>query len=115
MWSYSKLDSNLLLNIYNDEAWNDVFSFDDVSDTVECFTAVLQGLMDLFISLHKIRVKQHTTPWAAIFNVIFAQHARDELYHCALHTGDSVIWQQYRCACNKVNKLLRNAKHTYLS
>lgn len=35
--SYGKLDSNLLLNIYNDEAWNDVFSFDDVSDTVECF------------------------------------------------------------------------------
>ena len=26
-----------------------------------------------------------------------------------------MIWQQYRCARNKVNKLLRNAKHTYLS
>ena len=76
MWSFSKLDTNLLLNIYNDEAWNDIFSFKDVSDTVECFTAVLQGLMDLLILLHKIRVKQHTTPWAATSNVISARHVR---------------------------------------
>jgi len=30
-------------------------------------------------------------------------------------TGDPVIWQKYRCARNKANRLLRNAKHTYIS
>ena len=48
--------------LINDKAWNDVFSFGNVSDTMECFTAVLQGLMDLLKPLHKIRIKQNTTP-----------------------------------------------------
>ena len=113
--SYRKLDPNLLCTIYSDDAWNDVFSFDNVSDTVECFTAVLQGVMDLLIPTHKIRIKQHLSPWAASPDILTARHARDKLHRQALCTGDPVIWQQYRCARNKVNKLLRNAKHTYLS
>ena len=91
--SYHKLDSTLLHVIYNHEAWNDVFSFDNVSDTMECFTAVLQSLMDLLIPLHKIRTKQHTTPWTANSDVITACRARDRLHHCALSTSDPVIWQ----------------------
>ena len=55
------------------------------------------------------------SPWTANSNVINARHARDKLHHRALCTGDPVIWQQYRSARNKVNKLLRNAKYTYLS
>jgi len=113
--SYRKLDPALLHTIYSDETWKDVFSFDNVSDTVECFTAMLQSLMDLLIPLHKIRVKQHVTPWAATTNVISARRARDKLHHHALRTGDPDIWQQYRCARNRANKLLRNAKHNYLS
>ena len=92
-----------------------VVSFYNVSDPVECFTAILQGLMDLLIPLHRIRVKQRVTPWAATINVISARRARDGLHHQALRTGDPNIWQQYWCAHNKANKLLRNAKHNYLS
>ena len=44
--SYQKWDPTLLRAIYTDEVWNDVFSFDNVSDTVKCFTAMLQELME---------------------------------------------------------------------
>jgi len=64
-----------------------VVSFYNVSDPVECFTAILQGLMDLLIPLHRIRVKQRLTPWAATINVISARRARDGLHHQALRTG----------------------------
>ena len=39
--NYKKLDSNLLCDLFTDTAWDVVFSFDNVSDTVQCFTAVL--------------------------------------------------------------------------
>ena len=45
--SYKKLDSSLLCDIFTDKAWDAVFSFDNVSDTVQCFTAELQRLLDL--------------------------------------------------------------------
>ena len=107
--SYRKLDPTLL---HSDETWKDVFLFDDVSDTMECFIAMLQSLMDSLIPLHKIHVKQHVTPWAAT-TIISARRARDKLHHHALRTGNPDIWQQYRCARNRANKLLRNAKHNH--
>ena len=59
------MDPTLLHAIYTDEVWNDVFSFDNVSDTAKCFTAVLQELMELLVLLRRVRVKQHVSPWAA--------------------------------------------------
>jgi len=57
----------------------------------------------------------HHAPWAATNNVISARRTRDKLHHRALRTGDPNVWQQYCCARNRGNKLLRNAKHSYLS
>ena len=64
--------------------------------------------------MRKIRVKQNVSSWAANADVAAARHLRDKLHRRAIATGDPVIWQQYR-SHNKVNKLLRNAKCTYLS
>jgi len=105
---YRKLDPALLQTIYSDEIWNDVLSFDNVSDAVECFTIVLQ-------ELHRVRIKQHTSPWAADSEVIAARCKRDEAHRQALKTGDPLLWQEYRSARNKANKLLRKAKYSYLS
>ena len=113
--SYQKLDPTLLRAIYTDEVWNDVFSFDNVSDTVKCFTAVLQELMELLVPLCRVHVKQHVSPWAADSAVFVARHKRDKTYHRALSTADPVAWRQYCSACNKANKLLKRAKYTYLS
>jgi len=63
--------------IYSHEAWNDAFSFDSVSDTVECFTAMLKEFDGLPYTVRKIHIKQHTTPWDANSNVISAK--RDKL------------------------------------
>ena len=113
--SYQKLDPTLLHANYTDEVWNDVFSFDNVSDTVKCFTAVQQELMELLVPLCRVRVKRHVSPWAADSAVFAAHHERDEAYRWALSTADPVAWHQYRSACNKANKLLKRAKYTYLS
>ena len=71
-------------------------SFDNVSDTVQCFTTVLQGLLDFLIPERKICVRQNVSPWAAGVDVTAACRQRDRLHHRALATGDPAIWQQYR-------------------
>ena len=112
------MDPTLLRAIYTDEVWNDVFSFENVSalsDTVKCFTAVLQELMELPVPLCRICVKQHVSPWAADSAVVAARHERNKAYRRALSTADPVAWKQYRSAHNKANKLLKQAKYTYLS
>ena len=48
-----------------DSVWNDVLSFDNIDDSVECFTTVLQGLLDPLLPLRRIRIKQHTNCWVA--------------------------------------------------
>ena len=54
--NYKKLDSNLLCDLFTDTAWDAVFSFDNVSDTVQCFTAVLQGLLNFLAPARKFCV-----------------------------------------------------------
>ena len=68
-----------------------MFSFDNVSDIVECFTAVLQELMELLVPLQRVRVKQHVSSWAADSEVLAARHGRDKAYRQALNTGDPTI------------------------
>ena len=75
-----KLDPTLLRAIYTDEVWNNVFSFDNVSNTVECFTGVLQELMELLIPLCRVFIKQHVSPWAADPAVFAARRERDKTY-----------------------------------
>ena len=98
-----------------DGVWNNVLSFDNVDDSVECFTTVLQGLLDALLPLHRIRIKQHTNPWAATSSVLAARRHRDKLYRRALLSGTPTDWQLFRHARNRVNHLLRSAKSQYLT
>ena len=61
---YRKLDLSVLQDLLTDDVWNDVLSFDDVDDSVECFTLVLRAVFDLLVPLRKICVKQRVNPWA---------------------------------------------------
>ena len=54
---YWKLDSNLLYDLFTDKAWDTVFSFDHVSDTVQCFSTVPQGLLNFLVPECKICVR----------------------------------------------------------
>jgi len=109
------VDSDLLCELLTDRVWDSVFSFDNVSDVVQCFTAVLQGLLEILVPERKFRIKQNTSPWAIGANISAARHRRDRFHHQALATGDPAIWQQFRDMRNRVNKLLKSAKYAYLS
>ena len=112
---YQKLDAAVLEDLLADGVWNDVLSFDNVDDSVECFTTVLQGLSDALLPLRRIRIKQHTNPWAATSSVLAARRHRDKLYRRALLSGTPTDWQLFRHARNRVNHLLRSAKSQYLT
>ena len=68
----------------DDEIWTTVLSFANVDDSEECFTTILQGLLDALLLLHCIRIKQHVNLWAATSSIRTATHLRDELYCQAL-------------------------------
>ena len=69
------------------------------------FTLGFTELMELLIPLHRVRIKQHTSPWAADSEVIAAHCKRDKAHCQALKTGNPLFWQEYRSARNKANKL----------
>lgn len=96
-----------------DHVWHDVLSFDDMDDTVLCFTTVLEGLLDFLMPLHKIRVKQTVSPWATNSDIATAHRHRDKLHWKALSTGSQSDWKLFQAACNKVNGLSRPAKCRY--
>ena len=98
-----------------DHIWHDVLSFDDLDDSVLCFTIVLEGLLDFLVPLRKIRVKQNVNPWATSSDIIAARHCRDRLHRRALLSGYQSDWKLFREARNKVNSLLRSVKHCYIA
>ena len=61
------------------------------SDTVQCYAAVLQGVMDLLVPICKICIKQYLSPWAANSDVMTAHHARDKLHHHALYGSNIAV------------------------
>jgi len=77
----------VLENLLTDGVWNDVISFDNVDDSVECFTTVLQGLLDVLLPLRRIRIKQHINPWATTSRVLAARPHRDKLHSYTLFSG----------------------------
>ena len=83
---YGKLDPLLLQDMLSeDSVWCDVLSFDDIDDSVLCFTTVLEGLLDFLVPLRKIRIKQSVNPWATGGgDITAARHHRDRLYRRAL-------------------------------
>ena len=58
------------------------------NDTVSCFAAVLQGLLDLLVPLCRA---QHVCPWTVNPDINSARHDRDKLYHQALISGDLML------------------------
>lgn len=111
---YRKLDLSILQDLLQNDVWKDVLSFDDINDSVECFTIVLRALLDLLVPLHKVRVKRCVNPWAASSAVVAARQHRDRLHRRALSSGDQSDWQLFRRARNDFNHLLRSAKQSYL-
>ena len=50
-----------------DHAWHNALSFNDIDNSVLCFTTVLEGLLDFVVPLHNIRVTQNVNPWATVY------------------------------------------------
>ena len=91
-----------------------MLSFDNIDDSVVCFSTVLQGLLDALLPFRHIRIKQHTNPWAATSRVLAARR-HSKHYRHALLSGFPIDWKLFHQACNKVNHLLKSAKSQYLT
>ena len=66
-----KLDEFLMC----DDIWDDVLSrFDNISDCVECFNLIINGLLDLLVPLKKLRVRQKDFPWLFSPSLTRARH-----------------------------------------
>ena len=77
-----------------DDVWDEVLSsFNDVSDCLECFNLIMNGLLDLLAPLKKLRVHQQECPW--LFNASLSS-AHDVAYHRALKSGSTSDWASYR-------------------
>ena len=87
------------------------FSFNNISDVVQCFTAVLQGIIirDL-VPERKFRAKQNTSPWAIGADISAARRRRDRLHCQALATGDPAIWWQFCDMRNRVKQVVEECK-----
>ena len=72
-----------------DDIWDDVFSsFDDVSDCLECFNQIMNGLLDLLVPLKKLRICRQECSWLSNASLSAARHLRDVAHRRALKSAD---------------------------
>ena len=66
--NFQKLDTAKLDELLAcDDIWDAVLStYDDISECLECFNLIMNGLLDLLVPLKKLRVRQRDCPWLAI-------------------------------------------------
>ena len=76
----------------------------NLSDCLECFNLIFNGLLDLLTSL---RVHQQHCPWLPSISLTKACHLCDIAHHKALRSGSVSDWSSYRSLCNKVNCILK--------
>ena len=74
--NYQKLDKDKLDEIFKcDDVWDDVLSkFDDLSDCLECFNLIINGLLDLLVPLKNLRVRQRDCPWLSNASLTKERH-----------------------------------------
>ena len=114
--NFQKLDTDKLDVFLSYDIWDDVFSsFDDVSDCLECFNLIMNGLLDLLVPLKKLRVHRQECPWLSNASLSAARRLRDVAHCRALKSGSSSDWALYRKLRNKANTMLRSAKAEYFS
>ena len=76
-----------------DDIWDDVFSsFDDLSDRLECFNLIMNGLLDLLVPLKKLRVRRQECPWLSNASLSAAHRLHDVAHRRALNSGSSSDW-----------------------
>ena len=97
-----------------DDIWGDVmFSFDNISDCVECFNEMVLGLLDILAPLKTLRVCHQSFPWLCSAFLTQARRLCDIAHRRALKSRSHSNWSLYRSHRNKVNSVLRSAKAKY--
>ena len=113
--NFQKLDTVMLDKLLTcDDIWDDVLSkFDNVSECLECFNLIMNGLLDLLVPLKKLRVRQRDCPWLSSGSIAKARHLQDVAHRKAVESGSAADWSYYKSLRNKANSMLRSAKATY--
>ena len=113
--NFQKLDITTLDELLAcDDIWDSVLSsFDDISECLECFNLIMNGLLDLLVPLKKLRVRQWECPWLSNGSIAKARRLRDVAHRRALKSGSASDWSSYRILRNRVNSMLRSAKSEY--
>ena len=115
--NFQKLDTATLDELLAcDDILDSVLSaFDDISDCLECFNVIMNGLLYLLVPLKKLRVYQWECPWLSNGSLARARRLRDVAHRQTLKSGSASDWLSYRTLCNRVNSMLRSAKAAYFS
>ena len=113
--NYQKLDKDKLDEIFMcDDIWDDVLSkFDNLSDCLECFNLIINGLLYKLVPLKNLRVRQRDCPWLSNASLTKARRLRDIAHRKALKSGSLSDWSSYKSLRNRVNSMLRSAKAKY--
>ena len=113
--NFQKLDITTLDEILAcDDIWDSVLStFDDISECLEFFNLIMNGLLDLLLPLKKLGVHLWECPWLSNGSFVKAHRLRDVAHHGTLKSGSASDWSSYRIFHNKVNSMLWSAKSEY--
>ena len=77
--NFQKLDTAKLDELLAcDDVWDTVLStYDDISECLECFNLIMNGLLNLLVPLEKLRVRQQECPWLSNGFLAKACHLRE--------------------------------------
>ena len=82
--------------------------FDDISECLECFNLIMNGLLDLLVPLKKLIefISGSAFNWLSNGSLTKGHHLCDVAHCRALKSGCASDWSSYRVLHNKVNFIL---------
>ena len=104
---YLKIDKDALEKRFAECSWEEWFSHDDVNYCSE-------KLSDL-IPVKTLKVRHSSLPWLRNPELTEARRKRDFAHRKALKVQSNEAWNDFRSCRNKVNKMLRLSKKSFLS
>ena len=96
------------------EDWNKIVGFENIDECVECFNAVVTGMVDLLIPEKLKKVKYDVPPWCLSPEVRSMRRECRRAHREALQRNTEEAWNSFRKARNARNKVLRRQKGDYI-
>ena len=106
-------DENVFQNLFLNLNWHDFDITDNVDGKWDCFLHKVSEILSIMCPYKKVHVRSRKTPWMSP-DIIYYMNERAKYNKIFKKTGSPSMYDLCRHLRNKVTRMVRNAKSTYI-